>query len=183
MFRRQPGCSYDDRWGLPLGRGLTAVGDPQRLTPITLDANYPTWMPDSKEILFSAKEDYGGSLPGEGTPTRLPFVGEDGIMPVVSRPQPGRPPRLVYVRSFQDSISGASRPLLPARRPPRRLSPQSPQREGTSMPQLSPDGRRVAFTSDRSGEWEIWLADPDGSNAVHSPPWEPRHWLPPLVSR
>ena len=33
-------------------------------------------------------------------------------------------------------------------------------------PQLSPDGRRVAFASDRSGGWEIWLADPDGSNAV-----------------
>jgi len=34
------------------------------------------------------------------------------------------------------------------------------------MPQLSPDGSRVAFTTTRSGEWEIWLADPDGSNAV-----------------
>jgi Tol biopolymer transport system component len=35
-----------------------------------------------------------------------------------------------------------------------------------STPQLSPDGRRVAFASDRSGAWEIWLADLDGSNAV-----------------
>jgi Tol biopolymer transport system component len=32
--------------------------------------------------------------------------------------------------------------------------------------QFSPDGRRVAFESDRSGQFEIWLADPDGSNAV-----------------
>ena len=68
-----------------------------------LDAEYPTWIPGSKEILFSAK---GGLwrlvIPGESTPVRLPFVREYGLMPVVSRPQPGRPPRLVYVRSFAD---------------------------------------------------------------------------------
>ena len=33
---------------------------------------------------------------------RLPFVGEDGLMPAVSRPQPGRLSRLAYVRSFTD---------------------------------------------------------------------------------
>jgi hypothetical protein len=33
-------------------------------------------------------------------------------------------------------------------------------------PCLSPDGRRVAFDSDRSGNTEVWIADPDGSNAV-----------------
>jgi Tol biopolymer transport system component/tRNA A-37 threonylcarbamoyl transferase component Bud32 len=50
-------------------------------------------------------------------------------------------------------------------------------------PQFSPDGRRVAFESDRSGEHEIWLAEPDGSNPVQltrgpgfaqgSPGWSP----------
>jgi Tol biopolymer transport system component len=30
---------------------------------------------------------------------------------------------------------------------------------------FSPDARRVAFTSTRSGAWEIWISDPDGSNA------------------
>jgi Tol biopolymer transport system component len=31
---------------------------------------------------------------------------------------------------------------------------------------LSPDGQRVAFASNRSGRYEIWLADLDGRNAV-----------------
>jgi Tol biopolymer transport system component len=49
--------------------------------------------------------------------------------------------------------------------------------------QFSPDGRRVAFISDRGGTSEIWLADPDGANAVQltsmdapaidSPKWSP----------
>jgi Tol biopolymer transport system component len=51
------------------------------------------------------------------------------------------------------------------------------------MPQLSPDGRRVAFTSDRSGGWEIWLSDPDGSDAVQLTSLGARatgypHWSP-----
>jgi dipeptidyl aminopeptidase/acylaminoacyl peptidase len=35
-----------------------------------------------------------------------------------------------------------------------------------SSPQLSPDQRRIAFRSSRSGHNEIWLADADGGNQV-----------------
>lgn len=168
VFRRNASALYNgELYRLPLGRDLTAVGEPQRLTPATLDAEYPTWIPGSKEILFSAK---GGLwrlvVAGETTPARLPFVGEYGLMPVVSPPQPGRPPRLVYVRSFaDDNIWRVETPApgATASSPPV-VSISSTRLEG--MPQLSPDGRRVAFWSDRSGDWEIWLADLDGANAV-----------------
>lgn len=51
-----------------------------------------------------------------------------------------------------------------------------------SNPQYSRDGRRIAFTSTRSGTLQIWTADADGSNAVQvtrsvawngTPRWSP----------
>jgi Tol biopolymer transport system component/tRNA A-37 threonylcarbamoyl transferase component Bud32 len=152
---------------LGLGKGLTAEGEPSRLTPVELRADFPAWMPDGKELIFSAK----GSLWrlavfGEKTPTRIPYIGEDCLMPTISRAQPGKPARLVYVRSFVDTnlwrIETSAPGAPSASAPVRAIS--STKHEYHC--QFSPDGRRVAFASSRSGEPEIWLSDSDGSNAV-----------------
>jgi Tol biopolymer transport system component/DNA-binding winged helix-turn-helix (wHTH) protein len=137
---------------------------PVRLTS-TLSAGKPGWTPDSREILFAAR----GALwrldaRSGGTPIRLPFVGQDGLTPVVSRTADGQQ-RLVYVRSFADgnvwrvdtSAAGA-----PASTPPVAAIAST---RSDQIPNLSPDGLQVAFVSNRSGESEIWVAAPDGSNA------------------
>lgn len=51
------------------------------------------------------------------------------------------------------------------------------------QPRFSPDGRRIAFTSDRDGLWNIWTMNADGTNAkqisrdrkwfINSPTWSP----------
>ena len=51
------------------------------------------------------------------------------------------------------------------------------------QPRFSPDGSRIAFTSDRDGLWNIWTMNPDGKEAkqisrerrwfVNSPAWSP----------
>jgi imidazolonepropionase-like amidohydrolase/Tol biopolymer transport system component len=51
------------------------------------------------------------------------------------------------------------------------------------QPRFSPDGRRLAFTSDRDGLWNVWTMDLEGGNAqqisrerqwfVNSPTWGP----------
>jgi len=124
-------------------------------------------MPDGKELLFSAAGRlWRFGISGERPPARLPFVGEDGLMPVVSQPQPGRPSLLVYVRSFADTnIWRIEAPScgVPSSSPP--IAAITSTLSNVNA-QVSPDGRRVAFQSNRSGETEIWLADPDGSNAV-----------------
>jgi serine/threonine protein kinase len=167
VFRRTIAPFIGELYRLPLAKGLIAAGEPSRLTATALDANNPAWMPDSREILFSAKQSlWRLAIAGAGTPARLPFVGEDGRTPVVSRPAAGGAARLAYARSYSDANIWRVDTTAPgeAASSPPVVAISSTRAEWA--PQFSPDGRRVAFASNRSGELEIWLADPDGANAV-----------------
>jgi Tol biopolymer transport system component len=145
--------------------GLIPDGVPIALTS-TLAAGKPTWTPDSRQIVFSSR----GALWALDTlsgapPARLPFIGEDGLAPVISRTADGAQ-RLVYVRSFADTNVwrvDAFEPGAPALQPPA-VAVASTRTD--SIASLSPSGHRLAFLSNRSGESEIWVADPDGSHAV-----------------
>src|SRR5437763_1636734 len=72
-------------------------------------------------------------------------------------------------RISDSKLPGAGRPLIHSTRL-------------DSNAQYSPRGNRIVFTSERTGEQQIWVADADGSNAMQvthsrfgpgSPRWSP----------
>jgi Tol biopolymer transport system component len=165
IFRRDPTPFSGAFYRLSLKGHTVPDAEAVRLTS-TLSAGKPAWTPDGREILFAASgalwrlDAFSGAMP-----SRLPFVGQDGQTPVVSRTPDGRQ-RLVYLRSFTDLNvwrADTSAPGAPASSAPVAAIVST---RVDAIPNLSPDWRHVTFISDRSGEQEIWLAAPDGSNAV-----------------
>jgi len=165
VFRRDTTPYTGSLYRVSLKRPMKPEGDEVRLTP-RIGAGKPAWTPDSREILFS---DRGGlwrlDVFGGGAPTRLPFVGQDGQAPVVSHGADGRL-QLVYVRSFSDvnvwRVDSAG-DGTPASRPPASAIAST---RSEDHPNVAANGPSVAFTSNRSGDLEIWSAGQDGSNAV-----------------
>jgi Tol biopolymer transport system component len=142
----------------------------------------PTWTPDGSSIVASwAPGTYGvsGSLwkvaATGGVPEPLGVGAVNASQPSISR----RGNRLAFVQAHMDTdiweigMSGSP----PRGHSPRRVTTSSRRDDG---PQLSPDGRKIAFESVRSGIGAIWICDRDGTNAVQltrfvagTPRWSP----------
>lgn len=138
------------------------------------------WSADSRAIVFASNREGLDSLwrvsVAGGTPEPL-GLGE-GFDPAIDRA--GR--RLSYVReSLDTNIWALQRGATGAWSDTATRLSSSTRLE--LSPQVSPDGSRMAFSSDVSGSLEIWVSAADGSNAVRltsfggpltgSPRWSP----------
>jgi len=157
-----------DLYLLPLSRDLVPEGEPRRLTKFSTRAvTHPAWTPDGREVIFSlgAREApvslWRTAVSGSGAPRPLMGLGDGCFEPTVSR----RGGRLVYSRQMVEVGTwriGLSKNGGKAGEPVRVIS----STRSDLNPQYSPDGRRIAFHSMRSGASEIWVCDSDGSNPM-----------------
>lgn len=104
-----------------------------------------------------------------GEPQRIPGVSHNVSNPVILPASGGRPSRLAF--EYADEDINIWR--VPLREPGKQslIEPVHPQRFLASTrldltPFYSNDGTRVAFTSDRSGQTELWVSDSDGSRLM-----------------
>jgi Tol biopolymer transport system component len=143
----------------------------------------PQWSVDGRSVIFASDL---GSHPGlwrvgvdsKDAPAQ---INDSGWRPAVSRSGY----RLAYQRithslniwelELPDGTMGTNR------KEQHILVPSTSETDQGPGPQISPDGRKLAFMSDRSGTMEIWTSDRDGSNPIQmtavggagTPRWSP----------
>jgi Tol biopolymer transport system component len=163
---------------LPVARNGAPAGEPRRLTFDERNILSLDWVPDSDSIVFSSNREGGRSLwrvsvdpTGPKPPQRLVVGTENAYSPSIARDAFRGATRLVYAQQIQDTnIWRVEGPFSPTRGSAtvRAASPVkliASTRMDTS-PQFSPDGKRIAFASNRSGNEEIWVCDSEGLSSV-----------------
>jgi eukaryotic-like serine/threonine-protein kinase len=122
-----------------------------------------SWTEDGSEIVFSeaatGERAQLWRIPASGgTAQPLAGVGDQVVSPAVSR----RGHRLAYTKVLDDWNIWRLKIGTSGERPVPVKFIYSTQ--GEDSPTYSPDGKRIAFASNRSGSYEIWVCDSDGRN-------------------
>jgi Tol biopolymer transport system component/DNA-binding winged helix-turn-helix (wHTH) protein len=154
-FVRQPSCCQSHVMLLP-----SSGGDAKQIAYRT--SNGPVqkglaWTADGKELIWA----HGGQLwrvPINGGPlVPIAEAGRNAVDVAVSRDG-----KIIYAEDVEDvdiwSLDLTDQP----QRPKKLIS--STRTDG--MGEFSPDGKSIAFASDRSGAFEIWVTDASGSNPL-----------------
>jgi Tol biopolymer transport system component len=140
-------------------------GAARRLTfDNTVIPSPPTWTRDGRSIVFSSPR---SSIPmlwripaSGGTPVQVPQVGVVTLHPSISP----NGYRLVYDQIMGHSSIWSIELAKPAKRDSRSLVTASGGFNGA--PEFSPNGKRIAFLSDRLGTREVWACKRDGSDLI-----------------
>jgi eukaryotic-like serine/threonine-protein kinase len=165
-FSRSVAYATRDFYMLALSNDLKPMGEPKRVTFDNREGSSPVWTADGREIIFCSGLPGGSGLSrmavsGADKPQRLGSFGENGSQPAISR-QGGR---LAYAQGLEDTnIWRIDMSGVRGRNPPPVAFISSTRYDAAAH--YSPDGKKIAFGSDRSGNFEIWMCDNDGSNAV-----------------
>ena len=141
-----------------------AGGEPSRLTTDHLDIAGLAWTPDGRNLLYATNRTGTYSLwriaAAGGLPDLVLAGGEEILHPALS----GKEGQLVYEQWSNETniYRGAVAPASSATVPTAFIA----STRWDAEPQYAPTGDRVAFVSNRSGTYEIWTSEGDGSHPV-----------------
>lgn len=177
-----------DVYSQALSRDLRPEGDPKRATFHNSSVRRPMWTADGRTILYPYGETgsvtlWQVPLTGGRPPEMASPAGQVGYQATISR----QGDRMAWVQGYVDqeiyrveinALKGGSESAV-------RIAPST---RAEFDVEVSPDGRRLAFISRRSGSAEVWVSNADGSSPVQltsfggphvtTPRWSPEgRWI------
>jgi Tol biopolymer transport system component len=181
-FCRLPGGFVTEVYVQSLTSDFRPVGQARRLTDNKRWSAQPVWAADGHSILYVFGDDSSRgreirkiNVTGRHTSGRTVSLSDE-----VSEFSLGS--HLVYSRQIEDTNIWRSE-LPEAGASPRTAELFISSTRVDQTPKYSPDGKKIAFISSRSGSREVWIANADGSNAarltffggpaVGHPSWSP----------
>jgi Tol biopolymer transport system component/DNA-binding winged helix-turn-helix (wHTH) protein len=180
-FPRKTAWRTSELYLLDLDPEFRPAGEPRRVTDLGY-VGWPAWTPDGGRILFEGSREGVGIWQLELASMRLrPVYGvpDTASQPAVAR-QPGGHSALVFTNRLAEQSIWRFSTARGSGEPPLELLPSS---RSQRYARYSNDGRRLAFSSTRTGHEEIWVANADGSHPVQltflrNQLTEAGHWAP-----
>lgn len=186
LFNRIRGQTSSDVYVQPLDDSFQPAGQLRRLPPAGNWNGTPRLLEDREEVLVSA-----GSVPrlalwrqpldGSGKPLSLGIIGDNAVQSAVHQAT-GQ----IVSRTFKLQYDVLRFPLDVSLTPAPQDPPVQSFLESTFVdrsPAYSPDGREIAFISDRTGRRQLWVSDSAGEKPVEwtqtveadfwTPAWSP----------
>jgi Tol biopolymer transport system component/DNA-binding winged helix-turn-helix (wHTH) protein len=149
---------------LKLSNARRAVGVPDTLTP-QQNSRAPAWMPSGRELIFSSGAQHRKRLVRmevgrPGTEQPLPFAAEGSMSLSAAISRNGD---LTYP-VFHGDVELIRTELRNDGRPVGNGTHFISSTFVDHLPDFSPDGRQVAFISNRTGSQQVWVADANGGS-------------------
>ncbi|HZH33414.1 MAG TPA: winged helix-turn-helix domain-containing protein [Pyrinomonadaceae bacterium] len=142
-----------------------ANGEEKQLTFDKTWINGFAWNAESKQIVFASRRQSNSQT----SLWQIPASGGAPQLIVTGGKNPGKPAvapdgrTIAFIEEHRDTNIWRIEPeRLPARGAFQKLIESN---RDDNSPQFSPDGKRIVFSSIRTSNYEIWIADADGLNA------------------
>ena len=165
-YVRNTALMNGDVYMAPFSAENMSLGEPRRITSLNGMMGGLAWLPDGRGLVISAGNNeqmklYRVDLHENGEPVPLHIAGDSAIQPAINRMG-----SLVYTRKTRDSNIWRQE-IPPGGSPLPTASRLIASTQLDTSAQSSPDGKRIAFRSTRSGTYQIWTCDAaDGGSCV-----------------
>lgn len=140
-------------------------GEPKQQTFDKVWIGGIAWSADGGRIFFTSQRKYNGrinlwqiAVSGNDQPEVIAISGDRLGSVAVS---PDKKVIAFVEELYHTNIWHIESSKVPEKKALHKFAPSS---FSDNSPNISPDGRQVVFASDRTGKYEIWIADADGSN-------------------